>query len=102
LDLFLPQRTTPAQYAGACVQTVRRADWVVIDRSWTSAAFHQAFPAKVNLQPPEKEGFERAIESSFALVGTYGKFELRKKERSDEGVCANIHEAGQDGITPGS
>jgi hypothetical protein len=101
LDLFLPQRTTPAVYAEACVQTVRRAVWVVIDRSWTPAAFHSAFPAMVNPQPPEKIGFERAIESSFALVGTYGKYELRKRQRNDESVCANIPGVGQGEIAPG-
>jgi uncharacterized protein DUF6056 len=102
LDLFLPQRTTPAQYADACVQTVRRADWVVIDRSWTNAAFQHAFPSMANPQPPEKVRFERAIESNFALVGTYGKYELRKKERSDESACADIHGVGQGETRPGS
>jgi hypothetical protein len=102
LDLFLPQRTTPAVYAEACVQTVRRANWVVIDRSWTNAAFHDFFPAMVHPQPPEKARFERAIESSFALVGTYGDYELRKKANDDESVCANIPEVGQGEITPGS
>lgn len=102
LDLFLPQRTTPAVYAEACVQTVRRADWVVIDRSWTSATFHSVFPAMANPEPREKMGFEHAIESSFALVGTYGKYELRKKEKDDESVCANIPGVGQGKIAPGS
>jgi hypothetical protein len=90
LDLFLPQHSTPAQYADACVQTVRRADWVVIDRNWTNATFHHVFPSMTNPQPPEKIFFERAIESSFAVVGRYGNYELRKRERGDESVCANI------------
>jgi len=90
LDLFLPQRTTPAVYAEACVQTVRRADWVVIDRSWTTATFHDVFPAMANPQPPEKAGFEHAIESSFALVGTYGDYELREKKKDDVRMCAGI------------
>ena len=102
LDLFLPQRTTPAVYADACVQTIRRADWVVIDRSWTTAAFHDFFPAMVNPQPPEKVSFEHAIESGFALVGTYGDYELRRKANDDESVCANILQAGQGEIVPGS
>jgi len=102
LDLFLPQRTTPAVYADACVQTVRRADWVVIDRSWTTATFHDVFPAMANPQPPEKMRFEHAIESSFALVGTYGDYELRKKANDDESVCANILAVGQGEIVPGS
>jgi hypothetical protein len=102
LDLFLPQRTTPAVYTQACMQTVRRADWVVIDRSWTNATFHEVFPAMANPQPPEKTGFERAIESSFALVGTYGNYELRKREKDDESVCANIPGVGQGEIAPGS
>lgn len=102
LDLFLPQRTTPAVYTQACMQTVRRADWVVIDRSWTNATFHEVFPAMANPQPPEKAGFERAIESSFALVGTYGNYELRKREKDDESVCANIPGVGQGEIAPGS
>jgi hypothetical protein len=102
LDLFLPQRTPPAQYADACAQVVRRADWVVMDRGWTSAAFHHVFPAMTNPQPPEKIRFERAIESNFALVGTYGEFELRKRERDDQSVCADIRGVGQGEIKPGS
>ena len=102
LNLFLPQHTTPAQYADACAQTIRRADWVVMDRNWTNATFRRIFPSMANPQPPEKLRFEHAIESSFALVGTYGNFELRKREKSDESVCANIHAAGQGEITPGS
>ena len=102
LNLFLPQHTTPAQYADACAQTVRRADWVVMDRYWTNATFRQIFPSMANPQPPEKARFERAIESSFALVGTYGKFELRKREKSDESVCANIRGVDQGEIAPGS
>jgi len=102
LDLFLPQRTPPAQYADACVQTIRRASWVVIDRGWTTATFHDVFPAMANPQPPEKAGFERAIENSFALVGTYGKYELRKKKTDDENGCANIPGVGQGEIGPGS
>jgi hypothetical protein len=102
VDVFLPQYTTPAQYADACVQTVRRADWVVIDRSWTNATFRQVFPSMANPQPLGKVRFERAIESSFALVGTYGNYELRKKKRRDESVCANILEVSQGKVTPGS
>jgi len=82
--LFLPQRNTPAEYAAACVETVGRADWVVIDRNWTNATFHYVFPSMANPQPPEKKRFQRAIESSFALVGRYGNYELRKRAQSDE------------------
>ncbi|MGZ5927452.1 MAG: hypothetical protein ACXWLJ_12315, partial [Rhizomicrobium sp.] len=102
LDLFLPQRTTPAVYGEACVQTIRRADWVVLDRSWTNAAFHDIFPAMADPQPPEKMRFEHAIEISFALVGTYGDYELRKRKKADESVCADIPKVGQGEIEPGS
>jgi hypothetical protein len=102
LDLFLPQRTTPAQYADACARTVARADWIVMDRSWTKAAFHHAFPSMANPEPPEKLRFERAIEDNFALAGTYGRYELRKREKNDQSACANIHGFGRGEITPGS
>ena len=99
LDVFLPQHTTAAQYAGACVQTIRRADWVVIDRSWTNATFHAVFPSMANPQPPEKVYFERAIESDFAVVGKFGNYELRKRERRDERLCANIRAVAQRGMS---
>ena len=93
-DVFLPQYTTPAQYADVCVQTVRHADWVVIDRNLASSNIRYMLPAISNPQPPEKVLFDRAIESNFALVNRYGNYELWKRQRSDERACANIRTVG--------
>ena len=38
-DIFVPGYTLPSQYQEACVSSIRRALWVVIDRTWTDGAF---------------------------------------------------------------
>jgi len=102
LDVFLPQYTTPAQYADVCVQTMTHTDWVVIDRNLAGSAMRDLYPAITNPQPPEKILFERAIENSFAFAAKYGNYELRKRQKGDVSACANIRAVGQGNITRGS
>ena len=90
-DIFVPGYTLPSQYHEACISSMRRALWVVIDRNLTDAAFVNLFPSMRDATPPERIEFELALERGFELVAREGAFEMRRRIKSvDETVCANI------------
>jgi hypothetical protein len=93
-DLFVPGYTLPSEYREACVAAMRRAAWVVIDRTWTDPIFLKVvFPAMQDAQLQETKGFELALEQGFDLVWQEGTFELRRRiKESDETVCAGVGE----------
>lgn len=91
-DLFLPGYTTPSQYKETCLSVMRRASWVVIDRTWTDPHFLQViFPSIRDFRPRETREFERNLDDNFELVMREGSFELRHR-RADrpEPTCSNI------------
>lgn len=91
-DIFVPNYTSPHQYKEACIAMMRHASWVVIDRQGTDPRLLKfIFPAMRNPAPKETRMFERALESGFALVARYGKFELRRHTNAaNPVVCAEI------------
>jgi hypothetical protein len=94
-DVFTPPGyTLPSEYREACVAAMRRAAWVVIDRSWTDPVFLKLiFPAVQDAQLQKAKTFELALEHGFDLVSQEGTFELRRRTKeSDETVCAGIGE----------
>jgi hypothetical protein len=86
--------TTPSQYQEACISAMRRASWLVIDRTWTDPNFLRAiYPAIQNAEPRERKRFELALQSGFEFVARDGAFELRRRVKTvDETVCAGIAE----------
>jgi hypothetical protein len=93
-DIFIPGYSTPSQYQEACISAMRRASWLVIDRTWTDPNFLRAiYPAIRNAEPRERTRFEAALQSGFDFVARDGAFELRRRVNSvDETVCAGIAE----------
>jgi len=90
-DIFIPSHTSPSQYQEACISAVRRASWLVIDRSWTAANFLRVFPAMRDAEPRETRRFELALQSAFEFVARDGAFELRRRVKTvNETVCAGI------------
>ena len=92
-DIFVPNYTLPSQYRDTCRSVMRRADWVVIDRSWTDFnLLKQMFPAMRGDEPRETQAFEQALNSGFELVARDGPFELRRRQVNgvDETLCGNI------------
>jgi hypothetical protein len=93
-DIFTPGYTLPSQYHDACVSVMRRAAWIVIDRSWMDPSMWlRAFPAMRNAEPPEARSFENDLDRGFEFTARYGTFELRhRRPEIDDGDCANILE----------
>jgi hypothetical protein len=90
-DVFTPGYTLPSQYQEACISVMRKASWVVIDRDWTNPKLLTAiWPAMRDAQPPETRKFEQALETGFEFVAREGSFELRRRVRTIETVCARI------------
>jgi hypothetical protein len=86
-DLFIPGYTLPSQYHDACLSVMRRADWLVIDRTWIGpTAWKLAFPAMQNPQPHETLDFERALDRGFEFVALDGTFELRRRHKDASDV----------------
>ena len=88
-DVYVPGYTTPAQYAQACREMMRGAQWVVVNVNWTDPrALKQVFPALRDGDPPEKQAFERALHTGFPLVRREGPFELRRRgPATSETLC---------------
>jgi len=91
-DVFVPGYTLPSQYQEACLDVMRSAGWVVIDRNWTDPKFLAGiFPAMRDFEPRETRRFEQALEAGFTFVARDGSFELRGRVPAvDESVCAGI------------
>jgi hypothetical protein len=92
-DIFIPGYTSPSQYEEACMSAVRRATWLVIDRSWTAPNFLRTFPAIRDAEPAETRRFELALQSGFEFVARDGPFELRRRVKAaNETICVGIAE----------
>ena len=93
-DLFTPWYTTPAQYEDACRSVVRKASWVVVDRTWTDRKnWNAIFPSMPEGMPQETIRFEQALDGAFDLVATDGAFETRRRRNGvSESVCDGIAE----------
>jgi hypothetical protein len=92
-DIFIPGYSSPShyQYREACISAVRRASWLVIDRSWTAPDFERVFPAIRDPEPPETRSFELALQSGLEFVARDGPFEVRRRvETVNKTVCAGI------------
>jgi hypothetical protein len=91
-DHFVPGYTTPSQYQEACLEVMRLASWVIIDRKWTYPDYLKlTYPSIRDLRPRETREFERKLDDNFELVMQEGSFELRHR-RADrrEPTCSNI------------
>jgi hypothetical protein len=88
-DIFVPGYTLPSQYHDACLSVMRRADWLIIDRTWIGPeAWKLTFPAMQNAQPQETLDFEQALDGGFDFVALDGTFELRRRRKdASEAVC---------------
>jgi hypothetical protein len=88
-DLFIPGYTLPSQYHDTCLSVMRRADWLVIDRTWIGAkAWKLVFPAMQNPEPQETLDFERALDDGFEFVALDGTFELRRRRKDvSDAIC---------------
>jgi hypothetical protein len=88
-DLFVPRYTTPAQYQEACLDVMRQASWVVIDRGWNTKEWKSLgveFPL-----PPEFGRFEKVLDEGFEPVERFGHIEIRKRRKqASEAACADI------------
>jgi hypothetical protein len=92
-DVLIPGYTSPSQYEEACISALRRATWLVIDRSWTAPNFLRTFPAIRDAEPPETRNFELALQSGFEFVARDGLFELRRRVKAvNETICNGIAE----------
>ncbi len=91
-EIFVPGYTSPSQYQDACISVVRRAAWVVIDRT-DSSTLKLIFPAMRDAQPQETRRFERVLDSNFEFVSQDGAFELRGcRDVINDEICAGIAE----------
>lgn len=88
VDILLPGYTSPAQYAQACREVSARAQWVVFDRLWTSAAKLRAvFPAMRQIAPPERVAFEQAIAVGFAPAWRNQRFVVMGRRLGSRMPC---------------
>src|SRR5262245_3803234 len=81
LDVMAPGYTDVAQFRASCVQVVREAQWLVVDRLWINPVFiRDTWPALRDPNPPEKRSFEVALATAFnKIVHTSGTFQLRQR-----------------------
>lgn len=87
-DIFLPDYTTPAQYAQACREVARSAQWVVYDRRWTDPRqLKRLFPGMRNTSPPEFVAFEAMLAEGFAPVWSNQRFEIRRRRPDAQASC---------------
>lgn len=99
IDVFVPGYTTPEQYRQACLDTERKAQWVVVDRWWQDPPYLKVvFPAMRDPQPPEKTGFERAIYAHFGLVKRFGHFEVWRRTSAPNARDCDQIPAGSAGV----
>jgi hypothetical protein len=90
-DLFTPGYTLPSQYQDTCLSVMQHANWIVVDGKWTPAYWKSLFPAMQNPNPPEAEGFERALDRGFDVVARAGTLELRHRNASTSiALCTGI------------
>jgi len=90
-DLFVPQYTTPAQYQEACLDVMRQASWVVINRKWTENPIYWKELGVHGPPPPEYGRFEKALDEGFEPVERFGVIEIRKRrQQTSEAACAGI------------
>jgi hypothetical protein len=90
-DVFIPQYTTPAQYQEACLDVMRQASWVVIERTrnedptwWYALGLHGPLP-------PEVSRFDKVLDEGFEPVERFGVIEIRKRRKqASEAACAGI------------
>ena len=93
-DVFVPQYSTPSQYADACVTAMDSASWVVIDRLWADPAhLRSLFPDMAGRNVREKALLEQALKKSFELVAVFGDYELRQRSAADATICRGIEGA---------
>ena len=88
---MLPGYTTVEQYREVCLQVIRDARWLVIDRSWTDSRVLRAFyPNMRDPDPPEKRALEAALRLAFdQVVYMSPVFELRRRgETARDPSCA--------------
>jgi hypothetical protein len=89
-DLFVPHYTTPAQYQEACLDVMRQASWVVIDRRWTEPRMWKWLGVQFPL-PPEFAKFEKVLDEGFEPAERFGLIEIRKRRKqASEAACAGI------------
>ena len=92
-DVFLPRYTTPAQYQEACLDVMRQASWVVIDRRWEDPRLRKAVGLH-DPPPPEFGTFEKVLDEGFEPVERFGVIEIRKRRKqASEAACAGISPA---------
>jgi hypothetical protein len=90
-DVFVPHYTTPAQYQEACLDVMRQASWVVIDRKYTEDPNEWKGMGVKGPLPPEYGRFEKVLEEGFEPVERFGVIEIRKRrEQASEAFCAGI------------
>jgi hypothetical protein len=90
-DVFVPQYTTPAQYQEACLDVMRQASWVVIDRKWTENHIYSEVLGIHGPPPPEFVRFEKVLDEGFEPVERFGLIEIRKRRKqASEAACAGI------------
>jgi hypothetical protein len=90
-DVFIPQYTTPAQYQEACIDVMRQASWVVIDRKWTEDPMYWKGLGVRGPPPPEFGRFEKVLDEGFEPVERFGAIEIRKRrEQASEAACVGI------------
>ena len=88
-DIFIPGYTLPSQYHDTCLSVMRRADWLVIDRTWIGPKrWKQVYPAMQNPQPQETLDFEQALDGGFEFVALDGMYELRRRRKDvSDAIC---------------
>jgi hypothetical protein len=90
-DVFVPHYTTPAQYQEACLDVMRQASWVVIDRKWTENPIYFKGLGVHGPLPPEFGRFEKVLDEGFEPVERFGVIEIRKRRKqASEAACAGI------------
>jgi len=90
-DVFVPHYTTPAQYQEACLDVMRQASWVVIDRKYTEDPNEWKGMGVKRPLPPEYGRFEKVLDEGFERVERFGAIEIRKRRKqASEAACADI------------
>lgn len=88
VDVMLPGYTSAGQFHQACLQVAAEAEYVVIDRQWTSAFIRRVFPAIRDPDPPEKQHLESALRDTFDRIYISTRFELRQRSpHAAGGIC---------------
>jgi hypothetical protein len=88
-EIFTVGYLDAAAYADSCRHVLGRAQWILIDRQWSSEAFARlVFPNLADANPPAKRAFEAVLESQSTIERVEGVLELRRVSRTpDVGAC---------------